>query len=129
LDIALQYGKLAEHAERRRPRSNLGERRNPAMSVTDSARSLSWSETCWRAGFFVFQVIFPEPFCRLIDFGEVILPAARQSAVKAKPRRTQECVVHSSSRFVPSTTLADLVYAAILCQDFFGSAGIAEAVA
>ena len=29
----------------------------------------------------------------------------------------------------PSTTLADLVYAAILCRDFFGSAGIAEAVA
>jgi hypothetical protein len=28
-----------------------------------------------------------------------------------------------------STTLADLVYAAILCRDFFGSAGIAEAVA
>jgi hypothetical protein len=25
--------------------------------------------------------------------------------------------------------LADLVYAAILCRDFFGSAGIAEAVA
>ena len=30
---------------------------------------------------------------------------------------------------VTSTTLADLVYAAILCRDFFGSAGIAEAVA
>ena len=30
---------------------------------------------------------------------------------------------------LPSTTLADLVYAAILCRDFFGSAGIAEAVA
>ena len=30
---------------------------------------------------------------------------------------------------VISTTLADLVYAAILCRDFFGSAGIAEAVA
>jgi hypothetical protein len=29
----------------------------------------------------------------------------------------------------PNTTLADLVYAAILCRDFFGSAGIAEAVA
>jgi hypothetical protein len=29
----------------------------------------------------------------------------------------------------PSTTLADLVYAAILYRDFFGSAGIAEAVA
>ena len=29
----------------------------------------------------------------------------------------------------PSTTLADFVYAAILCRDFFGSAGIAEAVA
>jgi hypothetical protein len=28
-----------------------------------------------------------------------------------------------------STTLADLVYAAILCRDFFGSVGIAEAVA
>lgn len=28
-----------------------------------------------------------------------------------------------------NTTLADLVYAAILCRDFFGSAGIAEAVA
>jgi hypothetical protein len=28
-----------------------------------------------------------------------------------------------------SNTLADLVYAAILCRDFFGSAGIAEAVA
>jgi hypothetical protein len=27
LDIALQYDKLAEHAERRRPRSDLGERR------------------------------------------------------------------------------------------------------
>jgi hypothetical protein len=31
--------------------------------------------------------------------------------------------------FRASTTLADLVYAAILCRDFFGSAGIAEAVA
>jgi hypothetical protein len=32
-------------------------------------------------------------------------------------------------KMITSTTLADLVYAAILCRDFFGSAGIAEAVA
>ena len=73
-----------------------------------SVRSLSWSKTSWRAGFFLFQVIFPEPSCRLIDFREVILPTARELAVKAKPRSTQECVVHSSSRFVSSPPRQDL---------------------
>jgi hypothetical protein len=35
----------------------------------------------------------------------------------------------SAQKTRTSTTLADLVHAAILCQDFFGSVGIAEAVA
>jgi hypothetical protein len=37
--------------------------------------------------------------------------------------------IGSAVMTLTSTTLADLVYAAILCRDFFGSAGIAEAVA
>jgi hypothetical protein len=40
-----------------------------------------------------------------------------------------QCLRHVKTGTHPSTTLADLVYAAILCRDFFGSAGIAEAVA
>ena len=41
-----------------------------------------------RAGFFLCQVIFPQPFRRRIDFGEVILSATRRLAVKSKPRGT-----------------------------------------
>ena len=49
-----------------------------------------------------------------------------------RPRRWAITVNQSLGSLVwpaASTTLADLVYAAILCRDFFGSAGIAEAVA
>jgi hypothetical protein len=49
-------------------------------------------------------------------------------------RRVSELVHGDSKSYcllypLTNTTLADLVYAAILCRDFFGSAGIAEAVA
>jgi hypothetical protein len=48
-------------------------------------------------------------------------------AERAPPQRVCDAQMHDGIE--PSTTLADLVYAAILCRDFFGSAGIAEAVA
>jgi hypothetical protein len=56
-------------------------------------------------------------------YDRIIRSARELQKVKQDKNTDYDAGAHTS------TTLADLVYAAILCRDFFGSAGIAEAVA
>ena len=50
-------------------------------------------------------------------------------AALVEPAAERWAHIKEACDMLSSTTLADLVYAAILCRDIFGSAGIAEAVA